>query len=103
MNRYDKALVTYDLAMEALKPIRGACISEYIILKGLSAKASIFLKMDEFDSSVDALKEALTVPSVMHDVEILAMLLHRMAVSLGARKKYDLSLKYADLGLLSAC
>jgi tetratricopeptide (TPR) repeat protein len=93
---YEKAVETYDLAIEAIKLLRGSSIGEFLAVKTLANQASTYLKLNEFEKVIATCNLALTVPSVLLDMHLMIKILHRKAVALGGMKKYEAALEIVD-------
>ena len=94
--QYLKAIETYSLTLDALKVLRGSSIGEFIAIKVLANQANAYLKTNEFESAIDAVLLALTVPSLVHDIHMSAKLRHRLALALAATDRLPDALDTVD-------
>ena len=105
---YEQAIETYKLTLDALKPLRGSSIGEFIAIKVFANQANAYLKMENFFPAINAAKLALTIPSLLHDRHMTAKLLQRLAIALAGQHQLpdaldavDRAISVGETGLLS--
>lgn len=75
------AIETYAASIGSVEMLRGASLSETLVLRCFANQAQCFMKLEKFKEGVFCCNYALTVPSVAHETHLWSKLLLRRSAA----------------------